>query len=387
MKLSSQVLVALVLLLILSSLPSPASPLRRANAWHPGAVVCSSAGNATSDGVIAQGEYGDNYFDPATELLVYFGCDNSTERLLNVGIVSPWAGWVGLLVQASDVWDGRVNEVRVSVDPSSGALQTMDAYGNVTAGTTAPDASLGGMADVRSATMGTLGAARAYEFVVPLNSSDRYDSQLRSSGPFNFALEYNAFEPDLQSQATGISNLHPLMTGAPAPRAAWTSLEFTAGLSPVSAGTLDFLVTLRDEGGFPIPFVEVEVFVRTAFGMYDAGPTATNEQGVGEVTYAPRDSGTYVLGAAYTGGDGLLASVAWRTVTVGSAYGGGGVGLGLFDGGSLELRPVEAIGVGVVLGVWAAYAYAFFVTWISMRRTPAVPRNPNVHSFNWRTGK
>ncbi|MEK6986720.1 MAG: hypothetical protein AABX97_01335, partial [Candidatus Thermoplasmatota archaeon] len=146
MKLSSQVLVALVLLLILSSLPSPASPLRRANAWHPGAVVCSSAGNATSDGVIAQGEYGDNYFDPATELLVYFGCDNSTERLLNVGIVSPWAGWVGLLVQASDVWDGRVNEVRISVEPPSGALQTMDAYGNVTAGTTAPDAFLGGMA-------------------------------------------------------------------------------------------------------------------------------------------------------------------------------------------------------------------------------------------------
>jgi len=380
------ILVPLVLLLSLSSLPGPGSPVQGARAWHPGPVACSFTGNETSDGVIARGEYADNYFDPATDALAYVGCDSSSERLLHVGIVTPWAGWVGLLVQASDVWDGQVNEVRVYADPSSGTLTTVDAYANLTAGTMAIDLSAGGTADVRNVTTRTMGAARTYEFVVPLNSADSHDSQLGSSGPFNFALEYNAFEGDLQSPATAVSDLHPLIPDAPTSRAAWTSLEFTAGLAPATAGAADFLVTLRDDGGFPIPFVEIEVFVRTAFGMYDAGPTSTNEQGVGEVTYAPRENGTYVLGAAYTGGDGLLASVAWRTVTIGSAYEGGGVGLGLFGGSSLELRPVEAIVVVIILGVWATYAYAFFLTWLSMRRT-AAPRDSSVHSFSGRTGR
>ena len=386
MKRALWILVPLVLALSLSSLAGPASPVQGARAWHPGPVVCSLTGNETSNGVIARGEYADNYFDPATDVLAYFGCDSSGERLLHVGLVTPWTGWVGFLVQASEVWDGRVNEVRVHANPSSGTLDTLDAYANLTAGSMALDLSAGGTADVRNATTGASGAARTYEFVVPLNSSDSHDSQLGSSGPFNFALEYNSFEGDVLMPATSVSGLHPLITSASGTRSAWTSLEFTAGLSPATAGAADFLVTLRDAGGFPIPFVEIGVLVRTAFGMYDAGPTMTNEQGVGEVTYTPRENGTYVLGAAYTGGDGLLASVAWRTVTMGSAYEGGDVGLGLFDGSSLDLRPVEAIVVVIILSVWATYAYAFFLTWRSMRRTGG-PRDSSVHSFNGRMGR
>ncbi len=362
------ILVALVLLAGFAFLPGPASPFRDAMALHVGPVACGSTGNGTPDGVIAPGEYGDNYFDPLTDMLAYFGCDSSAERLLHVGIVIPWSGWVGLLVQSSETWDGRMNEVRVYANATSAAITTLDAYANVTAGTMATDASAGGTTDVRDVSSRLSGAARVYEFAVPLNSSDVHDSQLASSGPFNFALEYNAVEGDLQSPPTSVSGLHSLTTDPPASRPAWTSLEFTAGLTPANTGTADFLVTLRDEGGFPIPFMEIEVLMRTAFGIYDAGPTVTNDQGVGEVAYTPRENGTYVLGAAFTGSGGFLASIAWRSVTVGSAFEGGGVGLGLFDGGTLELLPVEAIVVVVVLGVWATYAYAFFLMWVSMRR-------------------
>ena len=383
MKPASWLLAVLVVLLTLSVLPGPASLAREASAGPTGAVLCSPPNAPTPDGVIAPGEYGDNSFDPATGLLVYVACDNSTARPLHVGIISPWAGWVGLLVQASEVWDGRVNEIRVTVDPTSGAPSVLDAYGNVTAGTAEPDVSLGGTVDVGNVASHALDASRVHEFVIPLNSSDSYDSQLRSTGPYQFALEYNAYDADLQAPATGVSPFHSLTIGISGPAASWTSVELSAGLSLSAAGTADSLVALRDADGYPIPSAPVEIYVRTVFGMYDAGPVVTDDQGVADVTYAPLDNGTYVLGAAYAGADGRLASVAWRDLSVGATGSGGPIGAGLFDGSNPELRPVEALIVVIVLGVWVTYAYAFFVTWSSMRRGAPPPQDRDAYSAAW----
>lgn len=383
MKPASWLLAALVVLLTLSVLPGPASLAREASAGSTGAVLCSPPNSPTPDGVIASGEYGDDYFDPVTSLLVYVACENSTARSLHVGLVSPWTGWVGLLVQSSEVWDGRVNEVRVVADPSSGTTSVLDAYGNVTVGTAAPDVSLGGTVDVGNAISQDLDASRVYEFLVPLNSADPYDSQLRSAGPYQFALEYNAYDADLQAPPTGVSPFHFMTIGTSGSGASWTSVELTTGLSLSSAGTADSLVVLRDGNGYPIPSALVEIYVRTVFGMYDAGPVVTDDQGAAEVTYAPLDSGAYVLGAAFAGADGRLASVAWRDLSVGSAGGGGPIGAGLFDGSNPALRPVEALIVVIVLGVWVTYGYAFFVTWTSMRRARAPPHDTERYSAAW----
>lgn len=359
-----------ILLVVLVLVPSAASPVGGARAWTSGPVACSTTVHPTSDGAIAPGEYADDYFDAATDLLVYLACDNSTTRLLHVGIVSPWTGWVGVLVQSSETWDGRANEVRIAFNATSSALEVMDAYANVTSGSSAPDSTLGGTSDVVGATAGTQSAARVYEFAIPLNGTDPYDSRLRSDGPFTFALEYSEPVTDLASPPSAVSGLQSFAIQSAVTPAAWTTLELTAGVAPTAPGTATFLVALRDASGYPIPSVQIEVFLRSAFGMYDAGAVATNEQGVGEVTYQLPDNGTYFLGVAYTGGDGLLASAAWRDVGVSSPYTGGGVGLALFDIGGLDLMPVEALVVTVVAGVWAAYAYAFYVTWASMRKPP-----------------
>lgn len=365
-------LIAVALLVALPLIPAPYAPLQTAAAWHAGAVECAPNGTPVSDGVIGPGEYGEDYFDGATKILVYVGCDNSTQRLLHVGLVSPWSGWVGLLVQASDTWDGFMNEVRISYTPSSG-LQVMDAYGNFSAGPTRPDSDLGGSTDVGNATTGTVGAARVYEFSVPLRSLDRFDSRLNASGPYNFDLEYSASDPDLNAPPTAISELHSIVIEPAQAPGAWTTVEFAVAPASLPTQEPTMLVSLRDRNGYPVASVQLEVFVRTAFGFYDVGPVITNEQGVAAVSYAPRDKGTYVVGAAYTGGYGLLASVAWRVLNVGSASQGGDLQVGLVGGGGFELKPVEALIVVVVGSVWATYAYAFYVTRRAMRKDRTNP--------------
>lgn len=363
-----------LLVIILAAVPVSLSSLPSATAWHVGAIECSAGGNPEADGVIAPGEYGENYFDGRTKLLLYVDCANSTERTLNVGIVSPWRGWVGLLVQATDAWNGTVNEVRVSYSETTG-VETLDAHRNETS-PTIPDLGSGGSSDIDNATAARKGPATVFEFSIPLRSGDRFDSQLSSAGPFSFGLEYHADSVDLGSSPTAISDLHSFLVATEATFGGWTVLELRTPTASAPLVPTTMLVTLRDAEGYPVPYVQVETFVRTAFDMLDAGPVATNAIGVAEVLYAPRGNGTYLVGAAYTGGGQLLASVAWESLTVGSPA-GNDIQLGLLDDGTFTLRPVEALIVVAVASVWAAYAYAFFLTDRALReeREPTPSRH------------
>jgi len=354
-------LAALITLLLISSMPTSFMQVVRASA---GTVAQVAVSNPVSNGAITPGEYSESYFDETTKNLVYLTCDNSTERLLHVGIVSPWAGWTGFMVQASDDWNGVLNEVRVSYAPSFGGLQVLDAYANVTVDFTAPDSVLGGSSNVIDASTGTIEGARVYEFSVPLRSTDAYDSQLQGAGPFYFALEYSVSDTDLRSDATGVSELKSLALENDGTPKKWTSLELALSPSSKPLETPTILLSLRDEGGNPLPGSQLEVFLRSSFGLLELGPVVTNDQGVAEVAYFPRDNGTFLVGAAYAGGGGLLASVAWRFLNV----------VRTSQDGGPELRPIEAIISVTLTGVWAAYAYAFFVTRQTMhsRRTDSL---------------
>jgi len=328
---------------------------------HYGVVECAEVGNPVSDGTIAPDEYDESYFDKTTKILVYFTCENTTGRQLHVGIVAPGEGWVGLQIQARDSWDGTLNEVRLSRVPSSDSVQVADGLRNATLGTFESDASLGGSVDVLNATVGIAGAAVVYEFCVLLQSSDPNDSQLSSNGPFYFALADNPYDPDLNSEAMSESELQSLVLQTDLSVGEWTEVEISLAPSEPAADS-KMLVALRDGFGYPLPGRGLDVFVQTTFGFLDLGPVTTNDQGVVEVGYAPRDQGTYIVGAAYAGGDGFLGSVAWRTLDISPGYGGEDLSLGpadpVFD---LNARPIQAIIVVVVGGVWATYAYAIFV--------------------------
>jgi len=375
------------LLLLLTLIPAPLSPSQGARAWHAGPVECGTGTSPVSDGAISPGEYGENYFDGTTKLLAYFSCVTSAQPLLRVGLVTPWPGWAGLLLQASDGSADLFNEVRFAYDASTGTPEVVDGYRNLSEALPTPDLSLGGSSDVFDLTTGEAGAARIFEFTIPLRSADRYDSQLQASGPYSFGLAYNAFHADLASEATGMSDLHPIVFESAATPGGWTSVEFAVPSSSPALAEPTMFVVLRDSSGYPVPSTQLEIFVQTAFGFYDVGPVVTNLQGVAEVSYVPRDSGTYVLGATYTGGYGLLASVTWRTLEVGPASGDGTIGLGPAEGGGLGLRPIDALIAVVVIGVWATYTYAFFITRRAMRADRSHPGGDELRLFKWRSGK
>ncbi len=230
-----------------------------------------------------------------------------------------------------------------------------------------------------NAATGVAGAATVYEFAVPLLSPDPADSQLRSNGPFYFAVEANLLNSDLESDPVMVSEMQTLVLQSSPSLGIWTSVELSVAASaPRTESRL--LLSLRNEQGYPLPGMSLEVFVRTTFDFLDLGSVVTNDQGVAEVTYVSLGAGTFVVGAAYAGGGGFLASAAWRFLEVAETVGGGDLGSGfLGQGGVLELRPIEAIIVVVVGGVWATYAYAVFVTWQALRserRREAGSRGP-----------
>jgi len=358
---SSVVLLAAAVVAVLLFAPAPLAPTRGAVASHAGSAQCFLGGGPASDGVISPGEYGETFFDGVTKILANFHCDASPERLLHVGLVSPWSGWVGLLVQAAEPMDGYANEVRLAYAPNEGGLRVQDAYRSIAEPTATADVLLGGRGDVLNVSTGSDGPARVFEFAIPLRSSDPYDSYLESEGPFYFAFEYSADLVDLDSGATALSSTSFVVEGVTL-TGTWSAVEMAIVPPAAPPEAAQILLDLRDARGFPVPSAQLEVFVQTAFGFYEAGPVYTNEQGVASASFAPRDEGDYLIGAAYTGGYGLLASVAWQTLHVSSEFAGNP------DAASLVgLRPVESLIVVIILGVWATYGYAFFVTHQSLR--------------------
>lgn len=352
---------------IAQTAPTASPPERVRAEWHVGPLECSSGAASVSDGVITPGEYSESYFDSSTKILLYLTCDESPDRLMHVGIVSPWTGWVGFRLQASEAQDGSFNEVRISYSSSSGILNISDAFWNMLDGTTTPDSILGGSFNVMAPSAGSLYASRVYEFTLPLNSTDEYDCQLQSTGPYTFVLGYDAESLDLSVGPTDISEIESLVIGAFGSPPSWTTLEFAISPSAELGSSL-MLVSLRDSSSYPIAHAQIEIFVRAAFGLFHVGPVNTNEQGVAAVYYAPRDSGNYLVGAAFTGESELLASVSWRVLKVSSPSEGGDLSLGLVDGSVFELQPIEALIVVTVGGVWAAYGYALFMTRRLMRK-------------------
>jgi len=378
-----RILVLLFVLALSAAAWLPDSFSRNAAGTHTGIVACGAIGSPVSDGAISPGEYSESYFDSATKALVYFTCDDSPDRLMHVGIVAPGGGWVGLGVQARDVWDGMLNEVRMSRVSSSGALQIEDGLEDVAVGTFVSDSSLGGSDNVLNAAAGTAGAATIYEFALPLKSPDAADSQLQSDGPFYLAIRANPFDSDLRSEAMEASELQTFVVRSDLSQGEWTEVELSVATSEPMANSR-ILVSLRDEQGYPIPGMVLEVFVRTTFGFLNLGPVTTNDQGVAEAVYAPRDAGQFVVGAAYPGGNGLLGSAVWGVLEV-AATSGGDLGTGLVgEGGTLGLRPIEALVVVVVGSVWATYAYALFVVRQTLRSKGSVaPAQTSTQPWKW----
>ncbi|MFQ6013307.1 MAG: hypothetical protein ACE5LS_06660 [Thermoplasmata archaeon] len=343
-------------------LPAPVDIAPGAQASHRGDILCPAGAQPTGDGVLAPEEYMENFFDPQTKTLVSFHCLEDANRTMHVGLISPWPGWTELRFQATDEWNGSYNVVRLSM--AGGEVVALDGY----RGATTPfvdDLTLGGTYDVIGAAGASGSEHQIYEFAFPLFSNDVYDSRLTLNGSFYFQLAYATDEgPFMESQPHFIQIGQFPTPGTP------TSLELTPPPGNVALEVAEVLVTLRDERGQPLSLRPVSAFVRTTFGFLDLGISSTNAQGVASFDYAPRDGGSFLMGAAFPGEDGHLASVSWVSLVVSAV----GEGLSLLPRDLLVIQTLIVLVVGLV---WGTYGYSLFLVRQALRAPQQEGRSRN----------
>lgn len=343
------VISALALALLMGGLllPGPAHLTRPVEATHRGDIECPAAPLPNQDGSISEGEYLENFFDPRTKTLAYFTCVQDTSRTMHVALVTPWDGWMELRFQATDEWNGTYNVVRVSM--REGTPEALDGFQEGPEAPFVADFSLGGSDDVLNLAAREASESYLYEFSLPLFSSDAYDSRLTSNGSFRFQLVNAAGESALAE-----SDPQFLQIGQFPAEGRWTSLEMSLPPGNEALEPSEILVALRDDHTRPLPLRPLDVFARTTFGFLELGTVQTNEQGLASVTYTPRGEGEYLIGVAFAGEKGYLASVDWMPLSVTAAPPPS-------SPFPRDLLPVPALIVAVVGGVWGTYAYTLYL--------------------------
>ncbi len=344
--LASFLLTAVLLALV------PNGPVHLADATHEGDILCPSRPDPVHDGTITPDEYAENFFDPHTKTLVYFNCKQDANRTMHLALFTPRYEWTEFRFQATNEWNGDFNVVRVSM--AGPTAEGLDGFIDGNAPDFVEDLAVGGTHDVA----GLVGAASSdhyiYEFELPLLSSDSYDSQLTVNGSFAFQLVLGSGETSAESE------LRFLQIGQPPASGLWTSVELSLPEGNIPESDAEMLVSLRDNRSRPMPFRPVSVFVETTFGFLDIETVLTNEQGVASVLYAPREAGSYLVGAAFEGESGFLASVSWLKLELSSHP----AELTIIPSGDLMVRAVVVLVVG---GVWGAYAYSILVVRQALR--------------------
>lgn len=345
--------VAALLFLIVLVLPGPANVAPGAQATHEGDILCPSYPVPVHDGYLQPGEYWESFFDPKTKVLLYFNCVQDASRTFHVGLSTPWNESTDLRFQARDVWNGDFNVVRAST--GGGSFAALDGFMQSAGPNFTEDVSVGGSYDVSDFVGKASGDSYVYEFAFPLRSADPYDSQLTINGSFYFQLAY------VTEAATFLeSDAHFVQVGQTPSGARWTSVELSLPAGNVALETSEVLVALRDDRSRPVAFLPVSVFVQTTFGFLDLGTAVTNEDGVASVPYEPRDEGTYIVGAAFEGERGYMASASWQSLVLVPAP-SEPVLL------PRDLVVIQTLIVVVVGSVWAVYGYSLFVVWQGLR--------------------
>ena len=342
------------LLLAVLAVPGPLAPAPVARAHHSGELLCPEELEPIHDGILNPAEYHENHFDPRTKVLVSFGCVDDATRMMHVALVTPWAHWTELRVQAAEAWNGDLNVVRTSMD----AVE--DGFVNSTSTRFVDDLDLGGSYDVVDPAAKQVGDVFVYEFGLPLLSPDAYDCQLAGNGSFYFQLAYvTVAGMDGQESELVESDPQVIRLGHGPREGLATSVELSLPPGSEARETSEIIVGVRDETDAPLAARPVSVFARTAFGFLDLGTAFTNEQGVASVEYAPLGEGEFLIGAAFAGGPDLLASVSWLRLVVGPD--------GTSVGASPGLRFIEMVITLVLGGVWMTFGYSFYLVRTALR--------------------
>ncbi len=356
-------MIVAALLVSLAILLLPGGPVSVTEATHAGDIVCPSGPYPEHDGALRQGEYSESFFDSKTKILIYFTCFEDRNRTMHLALVSPGDQWTEVRFQATDEWNGDFNVVRVALTGPSG--EAVDGFFDGDEASFVEDTSVGGTYDVENLVSARRGDQYVHEFAMPLFSADPFDSQLTVNGSFAFQLVYR------DGASVTESEIRFLQIGQLPPEGQWTSMELSLPEGNAPAEPAEVIVTLRDNRSRPLAFRPVSVFVQTAFGFLDLGREPTSEQGIASFEYAPREGETYLIGAAFEGERGYLASVVWLRLVLTPTT----PELSLFPRDVLVIQGVIVLVMG---GIWAAYAYSILILRQALRPPKGDRLDPTV---------
>jgi hypothetical protein len=145
---------------------------------------------AAIDGVIYEGEYA--HSTEAGGFQIRWSNDAS---FLRVGLTSPGMGYLAIGFDPDDRMQGA-NFVLAAV--RSGQLWTRDDYGNGPL-THASDASLGGTDDILAAAGRESEGKTHVEFVIALNSGDRFDKLLTPGTTYDIVISFHETNDDFDT--------------------------------------------------------------------------------------------------------------------------------------------------------------------------------------------
>ncbi len=142
------------------------------------------------DGVISEGEYA--HSTEAGGFQIHWSNDAS---FLRVGLISPGTGYLAIGLDPDDRMQGA-NFVLAAV--RNGQLWTRDDYGNGPL-THASDVSLGGTDDILAAAGREDGGKTYVEFVIALNSGDRFDKPLTPGTTYDIVIAFHETNDDFDT--------------------------------------------------------------------------------------------------------------------------------------------------------------------------------------------
>lgn len=299
------------------------------------------------DGVIAPGEYGEQFLDADTGLSLHMQHQGNN---LSLALVSPGQGWVSVSFLTQGPPTEGDNLVVGYVD--AGGRTTV--YDLVDHGREIHfDVEVGGTHDILGA-MGLKDAdSTVIELTVPLNSSDPNDQRFEPGGTYAFRLAYNTTSSYPFDEPTAHTESVTFVVGVPPPTD--TVLDLRAGGDGAVAGRLLVLYSLLSTAeGSPVAGRQVVLQHRTTFGWLTADESETDRMGKAEHLLPSVPAGQIEFRAVFPGDSShapanttlsleVLPAPSWPPILQGWPS-------------QAPLPAVLLAGV-VVASVWATYAF------------------------------
>ncbi|MHA2093900.1 MAG: DOMON domain-containing protein, partial [Candidatus Hodarchaeales archaeon] len=227
---------------------NPLPALASKNQVSSGVIVhFVNPSEVTLDGIISPDEYPTNYFDPISDIEVFFS-HNGTD--LFVGLVSPSTGWLGIGFGPQGIGMDSANIFIGYIDGET--LVWEDHYG--VGVNHIRDSVEGGTTDIGDVEGFENETHTIIEFVCPLSSGDIYDHNFVAGGTYGFYVANNPAVDDVTSYHPEHSDTISLTIES---SALLTPLDFNPQIS------IDGIITQNEYGQhFYDPITGIAVFMQ-----------------------------------------------------------------------------------------------------------------------------